>query len=431
MRVFIIGGGAREHALAWKIKQSPLVSEVFCAPGNGGIAEVASCVPIDPSNVVELADFAEKLSMDLTVVGPELPLTLGLADELARRNLKVFGPTKIASEIEGSKVYSKQFMKMYGVPTPAFHACSTMDEVKKALDERRQYPVFVKADGLCAGKGAIRADTREETEAIAEECLVKKRFGMAGERILIEDFVQGREVTFCVITDGKRLLPLASARDFKRAHDGDAGPNTGGMGSFSPAGILGSDTSARVLREVAYPTVQGLLKENRRFRGVLYAGVMLTEQGPVVLEYNARLGDPETQSILPRLNTDIVPVMMATVRGKLEGINLEWKKEVSLSVVVASGGYPGAQEIGKKIHGLDTAVQHENVVVFHAGTARDGNGLVTTGGRVLTVNATAPSMAKARDLVYETIERIRFDGMQYRTDIGAPEETDHTGEKSP
>ncbi|MFC2171367.1 phosphoribosylamine--glycine ligase [Acidobacteriota bacterium] len=418
MRVFVIGYGAREHALVWKLKKSPQVTDLFCAPGNAGIADLADCVPIEPSNVVELADFAEKINMDLTVVGPELPLTLGIADEFNRRNMKCFGPSRSAAEIEGSKIFSKEFMKNYNIPTGDFVTCSSMEEASKILKKRKEYPVMIKADGLAAGKGAVKADSRDEAMEIADQCLQQKKFGMAGERILIEEFLTGKEITFCVLTDGKRVQPLATARDFKPINDNNEGPNTGGMGSFSPARVLGAEMSATILKDIIYPTIRGLLQENRRYRGVLYAGLMLTDDGPKVLEYNARFGDPETQSILPRLDVDFVPVLLATIKGRLDQYPLKWKKEVSLSVVVSAGGYPDSYETGTKITGLDQAVKHDSVTVFHAGTKKDGDDTLVSGGRVLTVNATAPNLVKARELVYDTISRIQFDGMHFRKDIG-------------
>jgi len=420
LRVLVIGNGAREHALAWKLKQSPKVKEVYCAPGNGGMGRVGTCVPIDASNIVELADFAEKLSIGLTVVGPELALILGVVDEFEKRGLPIFGASRAAAEIEGSKAFSKRFMETHAIPTARYSVCSSITEAEaKVKSGEFGYPVVLKADGLAGGKGVIiAADEKEAHEGITR-IMGERAFGNAGDRLVIEEFLVGEEVSFMVLADGKRILPLASAQDYKRVYDADQGPNTGGMGSFSPSRLLNAESSRLIFEGVVQPTLKGLADDGRRFTGVLYVGIMLTTQGPKVLEFNARLGDPETQSIIARLDTDLAELLLAAVGGRLDQVKISWRKEVSLSVVLASPGYPVAVKTGQLIEGLEEAEKVEGVTIFHAGTAlRDGK-LYTSGGRVLTVTATAPSLAAARDQAYRAASLIRYEGMHYRKDIGA------------
>jgi phosphoribosylamine--glycine ligase len=419
MRILVVGNGGREHALVWKIRRSPLVKEVFCAPGNAGIAAIADCVGIETSNVIELADFASKLNIDLTVVGPELPLSLGIANEFKLRGLRVFAPSKAGAEIETSKAFSKKFMRARGIPTADFHVVNSETEARERIRKPDTvFPLVVKVDGLAAGKGVRIARNREEALEAVDAFMVQRIFGQAGKTIVLEEFLEGSEVTFTVLTDGKRTLPLASSQDYKKACDGNTGPNTGGMGSFSPARNLSPETSKRILTEIIHPTVSGLTQEGRPYKGVLYAGLILTESGPKVLEFNARFGDPEIQSILPRLDTDLVPLLVAVADEKLEQVQLQWKKEHSVSVVIASKGYPGKYETDKVITGLEEAGKMTGVNVFHAGTAaRDGK-IVTCGGRVLAVNSSGPTLAKAADQAYNAIQLIHFENMFYRSDVG-------------
>jgi phosphoribosylamine--glycine ligase len=419
MKVLVVGNGAREHALAWRLGRSPKVSAVFVAPGNGGIGGGASCVPIDASSIIELADFAQEIRIGLTVVGPELPLTLGIADEFGKRGLRIFGPTQAAAEIEASKVFAKRFLKNHGIPTADFEIAGSLEQAEEILDRRgERFPVVIKADGLAAGKGVFVCADRDTALVAARALMGERIYGNAGDQIVIEDCLVGEELSFQVVSDGRVAVPLASARDFKRLGDHDAGPNTGGMGSVSPAKALTSELGRMVLREIVHPTLAGLEKEGRRFVGVLYCGLMLTEQGPMVLEYNARLGDPETQSVLVRLESDPVDLLHAAIDGHLEGVKPEWKKEVAVSVVLAAGGYPGnAIKRGQVITGIAEA-EKLGVHVFHAGTAHSADGVVTSAGRVLTVTALAPSRSRAAELAYRGVERIHFADMQYRRDIG-------------
>src|SRR6185436_14134336 len=340
MRVLVVGQGAREHAICWKLKQSPLVKEIYAAPGNAGIAGVADCVQIGVADIIELADFAEKLRIDLTIVGPELPLTLGIVDEFQKRGLPIFGPTRLAAELEGSKVFSKEFMRKYNIPTAASVTCSSLDEAKKAMKDFG-YSCVLKVDGLAAGKGVLVVESASETEDFLRAVFEDKKFGNAANRILVEEFLKGEEVSFMVITDGKKSLPLAPAKDYKKVFDGDKGPNTGGMGAHSPAVVLGGETAAEIMRTIILPTVQGMSTEGRPYTGVLYAGIMLTTDGPKVLEYNCRFGDPETQVQMLRLEDDLADVCLKVARGSVGDMKaLTWKKEAAACVVIAVEGYP-------------------------------------------------------------------------------------------
>jgi phosphoribosylamine--glycine ligase len=429
MKLLIVGNGAREHAFAWRLKKSPKVSELFAAPGNAGIAALATCVPIDSSSIIELGDFARQAHIDLTVVGPELPLALGVADEFQKRGLRIFAPSQAAAELEASKVFAKRFLRAHDIPTADFEVCESAEEAEECLARRGdRYPVVVKADGLAGGKGVTVAGNREEAVAAIHRVMVERIHGNAGNRVVVEDHLEGTELSFQVITDGRVALPLASARDYKRVGDGDQGPNTGGMGAVSPARALTPELGGTILKTVVAPTLAGLEKDGRRFLGVLYCGLMLTPSGPMVLEYNVRAGDPETQSVLPRLESDLAAVLLAAVEGHLEGVKLEWRKEVSVSVVLAAGGYPASFKRGQVITGIHEAEQL-GVRVFHAGTALENDQLVTSAGRVLTVNALAPSRARAQELAYKAVDRIHFQGMHCRRDIGGGEES--TSSRSP
>ena len=418
MRILIVGNGGREHALAWKIRQSPLVTDVYCAPGNAGIADIADCVPIDASSIVEVADFAQSIKADLTVVGPELPMVLGIGDEFARRGLRIFCPSRGAAEIEGSKAFARDFMTRHGIPSPRYEVCTSLDEAN-AFVKRAPfgYPFVVKADGLAAGKGtAVVAD--EETAAAFVAEIMAGRFGKAGARIVMEEFLDGEEVSFLVFADGSRVLPMASVQDHKRAHDGDEGPNTGGMGTVSPTTNLNVDGHKRIMQEVILPTIAGLAEEGRRFQGVLFAGIMLTEAGPKVLEFNARFGDPETQAIVARMRSDIVPILDQCAAGQLSVTRIDWAKEPAVCVVVASRGYPDSPETGKTISGLDAVKEWSDVVVYHAATKKEEGAVKTVGGRVLGVTAVGANLEAAIARAYEAVDRIQFDGMWCRRDIG-------------
>jgi phosphoribosylamine--glycine ligase len=420
MRILVIGGGGREHALVWKLSQSPQVTEIFCAPGNPGIAEKATCIPIGAEDVVELADFAESMSVDLTVVGPELPLALGLVDELTTRSLLAFGPNRLAAELEGSKVFSKSFMQKYGIPTPQAEVCLTRAEAQAAV-RRIGLPCVLKADGLASGKGVVIAMTADEVEKALRLFFEERVFGTAGDRVLVERFLAGEEVSFLCLCDGTLAVPLATTKDYKKVFEGDRGPNTGGMGSHSPSVVLDAATAADVLTYVVHPTLKGMTAEGRPFRGVLFVGLML-EGGvnPYVLEYNVRFGDPETQSILLRLESDLLPFLVAAAKGRLEDAGrIEWRREATACVVLTAEGYPGPYERGRAIEGIEEASADPDVVVFHSGTARDRDGkLVTSGGRVLSVCARGRSLSTALAKSRDAAGKIRFEGKHFRRDIG-------------
>jgi phosphoribosylamine--glycine ligase len=423
MKVLVVGGGGREHALCWKLRQSPLLTELYCAPGNPGIAKVADLVPIAAEEVQRLADFATEMKIDLTVVGPELPLTLGLVDELTARGLKAFGPTMRAAELEGSKVFSKELMQRHGIPTAPFVVVHGAAQAREARG-RFGWPVVLKADGLAAGKGVVIAADEAEYDAAVRDLFEDRRFGTSGDRAVVEAFLEGEEVSFMALSDGERVLPLATAKDYKRIGDGDTGPNTGGMGSHSPAGVMSAEAAAEVLETVIRPTVAGMAAEGRRFAGVLYAGLILTPEGPRVLEFNARFGDPECQAILLRLEDDLLPVLAAGARGEFDVRRLSFRKEVSACIVLASPGYPGRPVTGEPIRGLDRAAELAGVEIFHAGTALTAGAmgetgeLVSAGGRVLSVCATDPELAGALRKAYAAVERIDWPGKVYRRDIG-------------
>jgi phosphoribosylamine--glycine ligase len=396
-----------------------MVEEILCAPGNPGIAEVADCIPVSPGDIVEIADLAEKLHVDLTVVGPELPLSLGIADEFAKRQLPIFGPSRLAAQIESSKVFSKEFFRRHNIPTAEATICSSSEEARKAIKEYG-FPVVLKADGLAGGKGVLIIESGEEAERALRLFFQERVFGAAGDRVIVEEFLRGQEASFLALFDGEVAVPLPTARDYKKVYDGDRGPNTGGMGAHSPAGVLNAESASQVLKDILWPTFRGLQAEGRAFRGVLYAGLMVTDSGPKVLEYNARFGDPETEVILPRVTSDMADVLLAASRGGLERfLPLEVKNEASVGIVLCAAGYPGNHERGRPITGLNEAVRVPGVELFHAGTARDGDRLVTAGGRVLVVTATAASMTEAAQRAYEAADRVQFEGKHLRRDIAA------------
>ncbi len=420
MRILVVGSGGREHALVWKLAQAPGVTDVFCAPGNPGIGKIATCLPISVDNVVELADFAESMKIDLTVVGPELPLTLGLVDELNHRGLLAFGPNRLASELEASKVFSKTFMKKYGIPTADAEIATTRAEAQRAL-KTIGLPAVFKADGLAAGKGVVIAHDAEEAEQALKLFFDERVFGSAGDRVLVEKFLVGDEVSFMVLCDGERGLPLATVKDYKKVFDGERGPNTGGMGSHSPSVFLDASTAADILAFVVQPTLKGMADEGRPFRGVLFVGLLL-ENGlnPYVLEYNVRFGDPETQSVLLRMEGDLLPLLLGSARGKFdEGVQPSWQRAATACLVLTAEGYPGPYEKGRAITGVEDAEREEGVFVFHAGTATTPDGrLVTAGGRVLNVCARARGLSQALAKARNAAEKIHFDGRHFRRDIG-------------
>jgi len=417
MKVLVVGSGGREHALCWKLRQSPELTELYCAPGNPGIAAVADRVAIGPEEIQELAGFASAMAVDLVVVGPELPLSLGLADELLGRGLRVFGPRKAAAELEGSKVFAKEFMARHDIPTADFVVAHDRGEAERAA-KRFGIPVVLKADGLAAGKGVVVATTKEELERGLATIFDDRRFGNAGDRVVVERFLDGEEVSFMALTDGERLLPLATARDYKRLGDDDSGPNTGGMGSHTPSGLLSSEQSARILEKILKPTLAGLAQENRRFTGVLYAGLMLTEEGPQVLEFNVRFGDPECQALMLRLEDDLLPVLAAGAAGAFNVSRLYFRKEAAAVVVLASEGYPERPVKGEPIEGIEAAAAHPGVQVFHAGTAMVDERVVAAGGRVLNVAASGPDLAEALKRAYAAAAEIKWPSKRFRRDIG-------------
>ncbi|MDE3229928.1 MAG: phosphoribosylamine--glycine ligase [Chloroflexota bacterium] len=425
MRVLVIGSGAREHTLCWALSRSPRLSQLYCAPGNGGTAALAENVALDPLDFAACADWAERHAIDLTIIGPEDPLSGGIVDVFAARGLPVFGPTKAAARIEGSKVWAKALMERAGVPTA--HAERFSDHGEATEWARRHaasggaFPIVVKADGLAGGKGVIIAHDVHEALAAVDALMLERTLGAAGASILIEEFMEGVELSLFALTDGERVAPLAPACDYKRAFDGDDGPNTGGMGAYSPPKFATPELLARIEREILRPTVAALAAEGAPFRGLLYAGLMITSAGPKVVEFNCRFGDPETQVVLPRLTTDLLTLCAAAAAGDLTSAPTpEWSDEATCGVVVAAGGYPGAYQKGNPISGLDTL--DDDILVFHAGTRRAENGaLVTAGGRVLTVVARGATVLAARERVYANIGRVAFAGARWRSDIGARE----------
>lgn len=417
MKVLVIGSGGREHAIVWKIAQSRLVDKLYCAPGNGGIAELAECVDIAADDLDGLLSFALENKIDLTVVGPEAPLSLGIADVFERNNLRIFGPGIKGAMLESSKAFSKDFMIRNNIPTAAYKIYYDPEKAKQEIDSFG-YPVVIKADGLAAGKGVIIAKDRDEAFTAIDDMLTGKKFGEAGRRIVVEEFLSGREASILAFVDGKTAVPMVSAQDYKRALDKDEGPNTGGMGAVSPAFHYDEQTAAIAERDIIQRTVDALWSEGIYYKGVLYFGLMLTDKGPKVLEYNARFGDPETEVVLMRLKTDLVEIMNAVIDGRLVEQNIEWKAEQAVCVVMASGGYPGNYEKGFEIKGLDAAPENSGVTVFHAGTKNASGKIVTSGGRVLVVSALGESYEHARKKVYGTLQSIEFEKAYFRKDIG-------------
>jgi phosphoribosylamine--glycine ligase len=419
VRVLVVGGGGREHAICWALSQNPMVDRLYAAPGNAGTASVATPVAIGTDDVNGLARFAESESIDLTVVGPEAPLVAGLADELASRGFPVFGPTSEGARLEGSKAWARWLCDTYGIPSARSREFEDVRPAAEYLEEIDP-PFVVKADGLAAGKGVTVTEDRAAARKALEDCLVNRVFGDAGRKVLVEEYLEGVEVSAMALTDGNAVAPLALAQDYKRIFDGNEGPNTGGMGAYSPLPFVDRDTEKRIVEDVLRAAAAALEKEGVRYQGVLYAGLMLTTEGPKVLEFNCRFGDPETQVVLPRLGSSLGELLLACVEGNLVDYRLAWGENASVGVVLASGGYPGSYETSKPISGLEEANEMDDVQVFHSGTELPNGRVVTAGGRVLTVTALGASLGEARDRAYQAVARISFDGMQYRTDIAAP-----------
>lgn len=418
MKVLVIGSGGREHALVWKLKQSPRVTQVFCAPGNAGIGQEATLVDIDPCNGERLVDFAKKEGIALTVVGPEAPLVAGVVDTFKKHGLKVFGPTQAAARLEGSKAFCKDVMRAAQVPTGDYRVFTDVDEAIRFVKDREESPLVVKADGLAAGKGVTVCSTKEEAIAAIRGCMVQKEFGDAGARVVIEERLFGQEVSVLAIVDGRTIVTLEPAQDHKAAYDDDQGPNTGGMGAYTPAPFATPELMDEVIAKVLIPTVHEMKRRGSDFCGVLYAGLMLTQQGPKVLEFNVRLGDPETQPVLMRLKSDLFEVLEAAATGKLHTLPpLEWDERAAVCVVMASEGYPGTISKGHPIRGLEEAAQLADTKVFHAGTAMKGTDVINTGGRVLGVTALADDIATAKRKAYEAVKLIRWQGAWCRKDI--------------
>ena len=418
MKVLVLGSGGREHALVWKLRQSPRISQLFCAPGNGGIADEAECLPADLKSLDAIVALATRLQPDLTVVGPELPLTIGVVDEFQRRGWPVFGPTQAAARLESSKSFAKEFLQRHHIPTAPFAICDSIDQVRSALSHFHT-PVVVKADGLAAGKGVVIAKSKEEAASVASEMLTGRMLGDAGARVVLEECLQGDELSFLVFSDGERVAPLVGAQDHKRVGDNDTGPNTGGMGAYSTATIVDDQMRDWLINHIARPVVAGMKAEGTEFKGVLYCGLMMTARGPMVLEFNCRFGDPETQPILMRLESDLLEAIEASIEGRLSDGDFKWSSDASVCVVISSGGYPGTFEMGKRIDGLEDANAVEGVKVFHAGTSKRDGIYYTAGGRVLGVTARAADLKTAVTRVYEASSRIAFDGAHYRKDIAA------------
>jgi phosphoribosylamine--glycine ligase len=417
MRVLVVGSGGREHALAWKIKQSTLVEKVYCAPGNGGIAGIAECVDVKPDDITGLIGFATRNKIDLTVVGPEAPLAQGIVDRFCINGLRIFGPAKAAARIEASKVFMKDIMRRYDIPTAGFEVFEDSASAKSYI-KGLEGNFVVKADGLAAGKGVVVCSSKEEGIVAVESMMEKRAFRDAGSKVIIEECLEGEEASILVVTDGKDCVPLASAQDHKRIFDGDNGPNTGGMGAYSPAPVVTGPMMDTIMEKIIKPTVSAMDSEGSRYAGVLYAGVMVTAEGPKVLEFNCRFGDPETQAILPRLKSDIIELMEASIDDEIDMVSLDWDERPCVSVVISSGGYPGEYETGYEIDGLEALEKAKDVCVFHAGTKSADGRIVTSGGRVLNVTALGYDIKDAIDKCYNAVNLIEFEGMHFRRDIG-------------
>ena len=418
MKILVIGGGGREHAIVWKLARSASVEKVWCAPGNDGIAHEAECLALDVKNVKAAADLAARLGADLTIVGPEVPLAAGIADEFAARGLKLLGPGRQAAQLEGSKIFAKRFLERHGIPTAGVYGIFDDAANARAALRTVRGPLVIKADGLCAGKGVLVTSSADEAAEFIERVMVRDEFGEAGKRVMFEEALAGEELSYIILTDGENFIRMAPARDHKRAFDNDEGPNTGGMGVYSTDEILPEALEKKIVETVVRPTLEGLKAEGLPYRGFLYFGLMLTADGPKVLEYNCRLGDPETEATLPRAEFDFAEACMKAATGTLAGFEAKWSAGASVCVVIASKGYPGDPQTGVAIQGLEEAAKVPGVVVFHAGTRRDAGEFVTSGGRVLVVSALGRDMESARRAAYDGVGRIRIEGSHYRSDIG-------------
>ena len=418
MKILVLGSGGREHAIVRKLKESPKVTDLYCAPGNGGIGHDATCVPISVMDKEKVTAFAKENQIDLVFVAPDDPLAAGMVDALNEAGVRAFGPTAAAAQIEASKVFSKNLMKKYGIPTAGYEVFSEPDKALSYIREKGRYPVVVKADGLALGKGVLICEDEKAAEDAVKEIMEDKVFGASGNHVVVEEFLTGPEVSVLAFTDGHCVKPMVSSKDHKRALDGDKGLNTGGMGTVSPNPYYDGAMAQRCMQEIFLPTIRAMQQAGRPFKGCLYFGLMLTPNGPKVIEYNARFGDPETQVVLPRLKTDLVTIIESVIDGTLENVDIQWSKEAAACVVMASGGYPVKYEKGKVITGLDENGQLPGVTVYHAGTAEKDGCLVTSGGRVLGVTALAPTLDEALQKAYEAVEKIHFDGAHYRRDIG-------------
>jgi phosphoribosylamine--glycine ligase len=418
MKVLVVGGGGREHALVWKLSQSPVVRKIYAAPGNAGMHRRAELVKLAPDQVRDLAEFATRQRIDLTVVGPEVPLTLGIVDEFQKRKLRILGPTQAAAQIEGSKAFAKNFMQKHHIPTASFMVFEDPSKARTFL-RSAAYPLVIKADGLAAGKGAVICESKDEGISTIDRMMVSQVFGQAGARVVIEKFLEGEEVTVMAFTDGKTVVPMISCQDHKAAFDGGLGPNTGGMGAYAPARVVDARTMNQITEEILEQTVSGLAQEGRAFKGILYAGLMITRQGPKVIEFNCRFGDPETQAVLPLLDADLVEIFLSIIEGELELATVKWREGAAACVVLASGGYPAKYETGRTITGLRTpSDKDDEVLCFHAGTRWVRDHYETSGGRVMGVTALGRDIQVAVSRAYQEIERIKFDDMHYRRDIG-------------
>jgi phosphoribosylamine--glycine ligase len=418
MKILVIGSGGREHALVWKLRQSPRVSKIYCAPGNGGIASEAECVPVDGRSLDSMVALANTIQPDLTIIGPELPLMLGVVDEFTRRGWRTFGPTQAAAQLESSKSFAKEFLQRHHIPTAHYAICDSPEQVHQALPHFHA-PIVVKADGLAAGKGVVIARSKDEAASVATEMVSGRMLGEAGRRVVLEEFLQGDELSFLVVSDGERVAPLVAAQDHKRVGNGDIGPNTGGMGAYSTPSIIDDQMRDWLLTHIARPVVAGMKAEGAEYRGILYCGLMMTARGPMVLEFNCRFGDPETQPILLRMESDLVEAMEASIDGRTSDGDFKWSQDASVCVVMASGGYPETYEAGKNIVGLEEASKLAGVKVFHAGTSKRGNQFYTSGGRVLGVSARAADLETAVQRAYAACGMIGFEGAHYRSDIAA------------
>ncbi|GAA0223511.1 phosphoribosylamine--glycine ligase [Metaclostridioides mangenotii] len=415
MNILVIGGGGREHAICWKLRGEDGVQNIYCAPGNAGISGVAECVDISDSDIEGLIDFAKKINIDITIVGPEVPLVMGIVDKFEEEGLKVFGPNKGCSRLEGSKAFSKEFMVRHGIPTAKYKEYTNINSAIAEIDDFG-YPVVIKADGLAAGKGVIICENREFAIESLKSIMESKQFGAAGEKIVVEEFLAGIETSILAFVDNNTIVPMVSAKDHKKIYDHEKGPNTGGMGTFSPSEIYTDELSEKIRVDVLEKTLNGFKEDGLKFRGILFVGLMITEEGEKVLEYNVRFGDPETQSVLFRLETDLNKIISAILEDKLDSIEIKYSNSQAVCVMLTSGGYPGNYEKGKKITGLDKL--DKDIVVFHSGTKFDSGQLVTNGGRVLGVTAKGSTVKEAAEKVYQNIKGIDFEGMHYRTDIG-------------